>query len=79
LPPLPQDTLCEALRHKGPNFLRDEGALATDFAHRIRQWRHSGFFAHSRIRSKAANAEGRQRLVRYMIHRPYLVTQTTWY
>ncbi len=43
LRPLPEDTVCEALRHTVLNFLRDEGALATDLAHRMRQWRHSGF------------------------------------
>jgi len=31
------------------------------------QWRHSGFSVHNRIRSPAADAEGRQRLARYMI------------
>ena len=35
------------------------------------QWRHSGFSVHNRIRSKAADAKGRQRLARYMIRCPF--------
>ncbi len=52
------------------NIPCDEGALATDLAQRMRQRRHSGFSVHKRIRSKAADAEGRQRLARYMIRCP---------
>ena len=78
LPPLPEDTLCEALRHIVLNFLRDEGALATDLAHRMRQWRHSGFSVHNRIRSKAADAEGHQRLARYMIRCPFALNKMSY-
>ncbi len=46
-----------------------EGVLDTGLAERMIQWRHSGFSVHNRIRSKAADAKGRQRLARYMIRR----------
>jgi len=35
------------------------------------QWRHSDFSVHNRIRSKAADAKGRQRLARYTIRCPF--------
>jgi len=35
------------------------------------RWRHSGFSVHNRIRSNAADANGRQRLARYMIRCPF--------
>ena len=54
LPPLPEDTLCEALRHKVFNFLRDEDALATDLTHRMYRWRHSGFSVHNRVSGSPA-------------------------
>jgi hypothetical protein len=34
-------------------------------------WRHSGFSVHNRIRAKADDADGRQRLARYMIRCPF--------
>lgn len=46
-------------------------ALAADLAERMLGWRHSGFSVHNRIRSKAADAEGRQRPARYMIRCPF--------
>lgn len=61
LPPLPEAALCEALRRKVLNFLCAEGALAADLARRMLNWRHSGFSVRNRIRSKATDAEGRQR------------------
>lgn len=57
------------------NFPRAESALATDLAHRMYRWRHSGFSVHNRIRSKAADAEGRQRVVRYMIRYPFALNK----
>lgn len=71
LPPLPEPSLCEALRHRVLGFLCAEGALAADLAQRMLGWRHSGFSVHNRIRSKASDAEGRQRLARYMIRCPF--------
>ena len=68
-------TLCEALRHKVLHVLRDEDALAADLAHHMRQWRHSGFSAHNRIRSKTADIEGRQRLARCMICCPFALNK----
>ena len=35
------------------------------------QWRHSGFSVHNRVRTKAVDAKGRQRLARYMIRCPF--------
>ena len=35
------------------------------------QWCHSDFSVHNRIRSKAADAKGRQRLARYTIRCPF--------
>jgi hypothetical protein len=71
LPPLPEDTLCQALRRKLLDFLCAEGVLNTGLAERMRQWRHSGFSVHNRIRTQAADAEGRQRLACYMIRCPF--------
>ena len=71
LPPLPETALCEALRHNVLDFLCTEGALAADLARRMLGWRHSGFSVHNGIRSKAADAEARQRLARYMIRCPF--------
>jgi hypothetical protein len=71
LPPLPEAALRGALRNKVLAFLCSEGVLDTGLAERMRQWRHSGFAVHNRIRSKAADANGRQRLARYMIRCPF--------
>jgi hypothetical protein len=71
LPPLPEKTLCEALRQKVLFFLCTEGVLAAELGDRMLQWRHSGFSVHNRIRSKAADTDGRQRLARYMIRCPF--------
>ena len=53
------------------NFLSTKGVLSADLAERMKNWRHSGFTVHNRIRSKAFDAEGRQRLARYMIRCPF--------
>ena len=71
LPPQPEDTLCEALRHKLLAYLCTEGMLAADLAERMLTWPHSGFSVHNRIRSKATDADARQRLARYMIRCPF--------
>jgi len=71
LPPLPEKTLCEALRQKVLSFLCTEGVLAAELGERMLQWRHAGFSVHNRIRSKAADADGRQRLARYLIRCPF--------
>lgn len=71
LPPLPETALCAALRHRVLDFLCAEGVLKADLAERMRNWRHSGFSVHNRIRSKAADAEGRQRLAGYLIRGPF--------
>jgi len=42
----------------------------------MRQWRCSGFSVH--IRSKAADAEGRQRLARYMIRCPFALNKMSY-
>lgn len=52
-------------------FLCTEGALAADLAQRMLGWHHSSFSVHNRIRSKASDAEARQRLARYMIRCPF--------
>ncbi len=46
-----------------------EGALAAGLAQRMLKWHHSGFSVHNRVRTN--NAEGRQRLARYMIRCPF--------
>lgn len=71
LPPLPEAELCEALRHKVLDFLCAERVLDAGLADRMRQWRPSGFSVHNRIRTQAVEAEGRQRLARYMIRCPF--------
>jgi hypothetical protein len=38
------------------DFLCAEGVLNTGLAERMRQWRHSGFSVHNRIRTQAADA-----------------------
>ena len=43
LPPLSEDALTEALRHKVLDFLCAEGVLDSNLAERMRQWRPSGF------------------------------------
>ncbi len=48
-----------------------EGVLDTGLAQRMLAWRHSGFSVHNRIRAKADDADGRQRLARYMIRCPF--------
>ena len=57
LPPLPEKTLCEALRQKMLSVVCTEGVLAAELGDRMLQWRHSGFYVHNRIRSKAADTD----------------------
>ena len=45
--------------------------LDAGLAERMLNWRHSGFSVHNRVRSKAADAKGRQHLARYMIRCPF--------
>jgi hypothetical protein len=45
----------------------------------MRQWHHSGFSVHNRIRTKAADAEGRQRLARYMIRCPFALNKMSFH
>lgn len=71
LPPLPETALCEALRHKVLDFLCAEEVLDAELVQRMLKWRHPGFPVHNRIRTKADDAEGRQRLSRYMIRCPF--------
>ena len=78
LPPLPETALCEALRHKVLGFLNAEGVLAGDLAERMPSWHHSGFSVHNRIRSKATDAEGRQRLARYMTRCPFALEKMSY-
>ncbi len=52
--------------------------LDANVAARMRQWRHSGFSVHNRIRSKAADAEGRQRLAHYMIRCPFALNKLSY-
>ena len=44
----------------------------------MRQWRHSGFSVHNRIRTQAADAEGRQRLAHYMIRCPFALNKMSY-
>ena len=71
LPPLPEAALREALRHKLLDFLCTVGVLDAELAQRMLNWRHSGFSVHNRVHTKADDAEGRQRLARYMIRCPF--------
>jgi hypothetical protein len=45
--------------------------MDTGIGDRMLQWRDSGFPVHNRIRSKAGDANGRQRLARCMIRCPF--------
>ncbi len=71
MPPLPEALFREALRHKLLYFLCTEGVLDAELAQRMLKWRHSGFSVHNRVYTKADDAEGRQRLSRYMIRCPF--------
>jgi len=55
-----------------------ERVLDAGLADRMRQWRHSGFSVHNRIRTQAAEAEGRQRLARYMIRCPFSLNKMSY-
>jgi hypothetical protein len=44
----------------------------------MRQWRHTGFSVHNRIRTRAADAEGRQRLAPYMIRCPFALKKMSY-
>ena len=74
LPPVSEHTLCQALRLKVLDYLCAEGVLNAGLAQRMLKWHHSGFSVHNRVRSKANDAEGRQRLARYMIRSPRFVS-----
>ena len=88
LPPLPETALCEALRHKVLDFLSAKGVFSVDLAERMKTWRHSGFSAiapasmqssvDNRIRTNADDAEGRQRLARYMIRCPFALEKVRY-
>lgn len=78
LRPLPEEALCQGLRTKVLDFLCAEGVLNTGLADRMRQWHHSGFSVHNRIRTKAADAEARQRLARYMIRCPFALNKMSY-
>ena len=56
LPPLPEEALCQALRHQVLDFLCNEGVLNADLADRMRQWRHSGFSVHNGIHRRLAGS-----------------------
>ncbi len=71
LPPLPEAALRDALRHSVLDFLCTKGMLDAKLAQRMLMWRHSGFSVHNRIHARANDAEGRQRLARYMIRCPF--------
>ena len=55
-----------------------ERVLDAGLADRMRQWRHSGFSVHNRIRPQAAEAEGRQRLACYMIRCPFSLNEMSY-
>ncbi len=66
------ENLCQSvILFRYADIVCSEGVLDTGLAQRMLTWRHSGFSVHNRIRSKAADAEGRQRLARYMIRCPF--------
>ena len=78
LPPVSEQTLCQALRLKVLDFLCAEGVLNAGLAQRMLKWHHSGFSVHNRVRSKANDAEGRQRLARYMIRCPFALNKMSF-
>jgi hypothetical protein len=78
LPPVSEQTLCQALRLKLLDFLCAEGVLDAGLARRMHQWRHSGFSVHNRVRCKGNDAEGRQRLARYMIRCPFALNKMSF-
>ncbi len=73
-----EQTLCQALRLKVLDFLCAEGVLDAGLARRMLKWRHSGFSVHNRVRSKANDAEARQRLARYMIRCPFALNKMSF-
>jgi len=50
--------------------------LDAGLARRMHLWRHSGFSVHNRVRCKGNDAEGRQRLARYMIRCLFFILKT---
>jgi len=78
LPPIPDDALREALRHRILDFLCDNAGLDSKLAERMRLWQHSGFSVHNRIRVKTNDAEGRKQLARYMIRNPFALEKMTY-
>ncbi len=78
LPPIPEDALREALRHRILDFLCDNAGLDSKLAERMRLWQHSGFSVHNRIRVKTNDAEGRKQLARYMIRNPFALEKMTY-
>ena len=78
LPPIPETALREVLRHHVLDFLCDEAGFDHQLAERMRQWQHSGFSVHNRIRVKVSDAEGRKQLARYMIRNPFALEKMTY-
>jgi hypothetical protein len=78
LPPLPEALLHEALRRKLLDCLRTEGVLTAGLAERMLKWHHSGFSVHNQVYTKADDAEGRQRLSRYMIRCPFSLEKMSY-
>ena len=66
------------MRLKLLDFLCAEGVLDAGLARRMHQWRHSGFSVHNRVRCKGNDAEGRQRLARYMIRCPFALNKMSF-
>ena len=50
LPPLPEEGLREALRHRVLDVPCEEAGFDPELAQRMRQWQHSGFSVHNQIR-----------------------------
>ena len=78
LPPIPEAVLVKGLRHRVLDFLCDEAGFDPNLAERMRQWQHSGFSVHNRIRVKTNDAEGRIQLARYMIRNPFALEKMTY-
>ena len=78
LPPIPEAALVEGLRHRVLAFLCQEAGFDPTRAQRMRQWQHSGFSVHNRIRVKANDTEDRKQLARYMIRNPFALEKMTY-
>ena len=75
---LPPPAIIEVFQHKVFRMLLNEGLIAEDRIRMILSWRHTGFHVHNEGRIVANDAEGRERLTRYLIRPPVSLERLTY-